>query len=209
MKILIIDDHQIVRQGLKEIIGHIPEIRLIDEAKNGIEALNLTSMETYDLILLDISLPDSNGLEVLQTLLSRNPDQKVLMLSMHSEEQYAIRALRSGASGYLTKDTAADELKNAILKINSGGKYISSLLAEKIVMQIGNNSQDPDHEKLSAREFAIMLKIASGKPLNQIGNELCISGKTVSTYRSRLLEKMAMKSNADITYYCIKNGLME
>ncbi len=209
MKILIIDDHQIVRQGLKEIIGHIPEIRLIDEAKNGIEALNLTSMENYDLILLDISLPDSNGLEVLQTLLSRNPDQKVLMLSMHSEEQYAIRALRSGASGYLTKDTAADELKTAIMKINSGGKYISSLLAEKIVMQIGNNSQDPDHEKLSTREFAIMLKIASGKPLNQIGNELCISGKTVSTYRSRILEKMGMKSNADITYYCIKNGLME
>jgi two-component system invasion response regulator UvrY len=210
LKILITDDHKIVRDGLKEILKHVPElVAIIEEANDGKEALTLVSATEYDLILLDISLPGITGLEVLQSIMQKKPAQKVLVLSMHPQEQYALRALKLGASGYLTKSTAAEELIAAIKKINAGGKYISSSLAENIALHLGKDFSKPLHESLSSREFEILIKIAAGKPLNEIGAELFISGKTISTYRSRIMEKMGMKSNAEIIQYCMRNGLVE
>ena len=208
MKILITDDHKIVRDGLKEIIKHIPGIVAIEEANDGKEALTHISVTDYDLVLLDISLPDMTGLEVLQAIMKKHSSQKVLILSMHPQEQYALRALKLGASGYLTKGSAAEELIIAIKKINTGGKYISPSLAENIALHYNKDFSKPLHDTLSQREFEIMLKIASGKPLHEIGNELFISGKTVSTYRTRIMTKMEMKKNAELIQYCIRNGLV-
>lgn len=208
MKILITDDHKIVREGLKEILLHLPEISVIEEAKNGDEALAMISKEDFDLILLDISLPDISGLEVLQSIKRKHPLQRVLMLSMYTQEHYALRTLKMGASGYLTKDTASEELIEAVRKIAAGGKYISSSMAENIAHRIENDYSKPLHETLSGREFGIMLMIAAGKPLREIGNELFISGKTVSTYRSRIMRKMEMKKNSELIQYCMKNGLV-
>lgn len=208
MKILITDDHKIVREGLKEILLHLPEISVIEEAKNGDEALAMISKEDFDLILLDISLPDISGLEVLQSIKRKHPLQRVLMLSMYTQEHYALRTLKMGASGYLTKDTASEELIEAVRKIAAGGKYISSSMAENIAHRIENDYSKPLHETLSEREFGIMLMIAAGKPLREIGNELFISGKTVSTYRSRIMRKMEMKKNSELIQYCMKNGLV-
>lgn len=208
MKILITDDHKIVREGLKEILLHLPEISVIEEAKNGDEALAMISKEDFDLILLDISLPDISGLEVLQSIKRKHPLQKVLMLSMYTQEHYALRTLKMGASGYLTKDTASEELIEAVRKIAAGGKYISSSMAENIAHRIENDYSKPLHETLSGREFEIMLMIAAGKPLREIGSELFISGKTVSTYRSRIMRKMGMKKNSELIQYCMKNGLL-
>lgn len=208
MKILITDDHKIVREGLKEILLHLPEISVIEEAKNGDEALAMISKEDFDLILLDISLPDISGLEVLQSIKRKHPQQRVLMLSMYTQEHYALRTLKMGASGYLTKDTASEELIEAVRKIAAGGKYISSSMAENIAHRIENDYSKPLHETLSGREFEIMLMIAAGKPLREIGSELFISGKTVSTYRSRIMRKMGMKKNSELIQYCIRNGLV-
>jgi two-component system, NarL family, invasion response regulator UvrY len=208
LKILITDDHKIVREGLKEILLHLPEISVIEEAKNGDEALAMISKEDFDLILLDISLPDISGLEVLQSIKRKHPQQRVLMLSMYTQEHYALRTFKMGASGYLTKDTAAEELIEAVRKIAAGGKYISSSMAENIAYRIENDYSKPLHETLSGREFEIMLMIAAGKPLREIGSELFISGKTVSTYRSRIMRKMGMKKNSELIQYCMKNGLL-
>jgi len=208
LKILITDDHKIVREGLKEILLHLPEISVIEEAKNGDEALAMISKEDFDLILLDISLPDISGLEVLQSIKRKHPLQKVLMLSMYTQEHYALRTLKMGASGYLTKDTASEELIEAVRKIAAGGKYISSSMAENIAHRIENDYSKPLHETLSGREFEIMLMITAGKPLREIGSELFISGKTVSTYRSRIMRKMGMKKNSELIQYCMKNGLL-
>ena len=208
MKILITDDHKIVRDGLKEILKRVPEIETISEAYDGREALAHFSEKEFDLILMDISLPDMTGLEVLKAIIQKKPSQKVLVLSMHPQEQYALRALKLGASGYLTKGTAAEELITAVKKINTGGKYISSSLAENIALHLYKDFSKPLHESLSSREFEIMIKIAAGKPLQEIGNELYISGKTVSTYRSRILEKMGLTKNAELIQYCIRNGLV-
>lgn len=209
MKILIADDHKIVREGLKEILNRLHEITYIAEAQDGNETLSMLAQELFDLILLDISLPGSTGLEVLQSIMKKRPGQNVLILSMHPPEQYAIRALRLGASGYLTKDTASEELITAVKKITSGGKYISTSLADNIASYLDKDSVKPAHEELSEREFEIMLKIAAGIPLKHIGEELFISGKTVSTYRSRIMEKMGLQNNSEITHYCFKNGLIE
>ena len=209
MKILITDDHKIVREGLREILNKIPEITSIDEAQNGKETLAMANEKDFDLILLDISLPDTSGIEILKLLKKKHPSLNILMLSMHSQEQYAIRALNSGASGYLTKDTASEELIIATKKILAGGKYISASLAENIANHLVNSTSKPLHEKLSEREFEIMIRIAKGKSLQDIGDELFISAKTVSTYRARVMNKMGMKKNAEITQYCIRNGLIE
>ena len=208
MKILITDDHKIVRDGLKEILGHIPSIKLIDEAKDGNEALDRLSSGSYNMVLLDISLPDINGIRLLETIMNKYPSQKVLMLSMHPQEPYAIRALKLGASGYLTKDTASEELIEAVKRISGGGKYISASLAHNIASHFDKDYSGPPHEMLSEREFDIMIRIANGQALNEIGAELFISGKTVSTYRSRLMTKMGFKNNAEVTRYCIDNGLL-
>lgn len=208
MKILICDDHKIVRDGLRQILQQMEEVAFIGEARDGNEALSLLKGEVYEVVLLDISLPDKNGLEVLQSIKSKWPSANVLMLSMHTQEQYAIRALKLGASGYLTKDTASEELILAIKKVSSGGKYISQALAENLAHHLDGDAPSNKHETLSNREFEIMIKLANGKSLQEIGDELFISVKTVSTYRCRIMNKMDLKKNTDLTRYCMENNLI-
>ena len=208
MRILICDDHKIVRDGLRQILLQMPGETFIEEAGNGNEALLQLKTAIFDTVLLDISLPDLSGLEVLQSIKLKWPFTNVLMLSMHPQEQYAIRALKLGASGYLTKDTAAAELLQAVQKVSKGGKYISQLLAESFTQLFERDSYRQKHDILSAREFEIMIKIANGKSLQEIGNELFISVKTVSTYRSRIMEKMKLNKNAELTKYCMETNLI-
>jgi len=208
MKILICDDHKIVREGLRQILLQLEGVTKIAEASDGNEACHALIGDTFDIMLLDISLPDKNGLEILQSVKAKWSSVNVLMLSMHPQEQYAIRALKLGASGYLTKDTASEELLLAVKKVSAGGKYISQSLGETLALQLGQNDQRQKHDLLSVREFEIMIKLANGKSLQEIGNELCISDKTVSTYRSRIMEKMELRKNADLTKYCIGNSLI-
>jgi two-component system, NarL family, invasion response regulator UvrY len=208
MRILICDDHKIVREGLRQILRQLDGVSFIAEAGNGNEALGLLKAERYDILLLDITLPDRSGLEILQTVKAKWPLTNVLMLSMHPQEQYAIRALKLGASGYLTKDTATEELLMAVTRISSGMKYISQSLAENLALHLDQGANRPKHEMLSDREFEIMIKLANGKSLLEIGNELFISDKTVSTYRSRIMVKMELTKNAEITRYCLENKLI-
>jgi len=208
MKILICDDHKIVRDGLRQILQQLEEVTFIGEARDGKEALTILKGDAYEVVLLDISLPDQNGLEVLKYVKSKWPSTNVLMLSMHPQEQYAIRALKIGASGYLTKDTASEELISAIKKVSAGGKYISQSLAENLALRLDDDSNRQKHEILSNREFEIMIKIANGKSLQEIGNELFISVKTVSTYRYRIMEKMGLKKNTELTRYCMESNLI-
>jgi two-component system invasion response regulator UvrY len=208
MKILICDDHKIVRDGLRQILLQFSEVSFMGEAANGAETLNLLKQEPYDIILLDISLPGMSGLEILQLVKEKWPKINVLMLSMLPQEQYAIRALKLGASGYLTKDTASEELLVAIKKVSTGGKYISQSLAENLALQLDSDINKNIHDTLSSREFDIMIKLANGKSLQEIGNELCISDKTVSTYRSRVMEKMGLNRNTDLTKYCLEKKLI-
>jgi len=208
MKILICDDHKIVREGLRQILQQLADVSNISEAGNGNEALALLKLEVFDIVLLDISLPGMSGLEVLQLVKGKWPLTNVLMLSMLPQEQYAIRALKLGASGYLTKDTASEELLIAVKKIATGGKYISQSLAENLAISFDKDIKQQKHDTLSSREFEIMIKLANGKSLQEIGNELCISGKTVSTYRSRVMEKMGLSKNTDLTKYCIERKLI-
>ena len=209
MNILIVDDHAIVRSGLKQILDTIGNITVIDEAGTGDEALKKARSEFYDIIILDITLPDMNGLEVLKQLNSEQPDSRILMLSIHSEEQYAVRVLKAGASGFLTKASAPEELIKAVKKISENGIYISEALAGRLAKNLKSKTVNLPHESLSDREFQILLKIAQGKTIKEIAGELFISDKTISTYRSRLLLKMGMKSNSEITHYVNINGLLE
>jgi len=208
MKILICDDHKIVRDGLRQILQQLAEVTSIGEASDGNDALTILKKEIFDVILLDISLPDRNGLEILQNIKAKWPLTNVLMLSMHPQEQYAIRALKLGASGYLTKDTASEELIMAIKKVSEGGRYISQSLAESLAIHLDEDQNRQKHEILSNREFEIMIKLANGKSLQEIGDELFISIKTVSTYRCRIMAKMALRKNTDLARYCIENKLI-
>jgi two-component system, NarL family, invasion response regulator UvrY len=208
MKILICDDHKIVRDGLTQILRQLHGVSTIAEAGSGDEALEKLKNEVFDIVLLDISLPDRNGLEVLQSVKAKWPATNVLMLSMHPQEQYAKRALAHGASGYLTKDTASEELLIAVQRISEGGKYISQSLAENLAFHLKNDDKQQIHEILSGREFEIMIKLAVGKSLQEIANELFISNKTVSTYRSRIMEKMEFHKNTELTRYCIEKNLI-
>jgi len=209
IKILIADDHPIVRQGFKQVLSETADLVVADEAGNGQEVLALVARKEYDVILLDISMPGKNGLEVLKELRITNTKIPVLILSIYPEEQYAIRALKAGASGYLTKASAPEELISAIRKVSRGGKYISSSLAEKIAYELDGDAEKAPHDTLSDREYQILLMIASGKTVSDIADEMCLSVKTVSTYRSRILEKMKMKNNAELTTYAIRNKLVE
>jgi DNA-binding NarL/FixJ family response regulator len=208
IKILIADDHPIVRAGFKQVISDMPDMLVADEAGNGQEVLHLIGKKDYDLVLLDISMPGRSGLEILKDLKSEKPKLPVLILSIYPEEQYAIRALRAGASGYMTKASAPNELILAIRKISEGGKYISASLAEKLAYYLDGDAIKPPHETLSDREYQVMLMIASGKTVTEIANELCLSVKTISTYRTHILEKMRMKNNAEITLYAVQNKLV-
>ncbi|MCF7972612.1 MAG: response regulator transcription factor [Phycisphaerae bacterium] len=209
LKILVADDHMVVREGLKQILGEVPDIIVAGEASDGVETLHKIREDHYDLVLLDIAMPGLSGLDVLKQLKSEKPELPVLMLSMYPEEQYAVRTLKAGASGYLTKESASDELIAAIRKVCSGGKYVTASLAEKLASCLDTYSETPVHERLSDREYQVVRMIASGKTVTEIADALCLSVKTISTNRSRALTKMGMKTNAEITYYAIKHDLVE
>ena len=208
IRILIADDHTIVREGLKQIIADISGMEVTDEATNGNEALSKLRKGNFDVVLLDISMPGKSGLETLKEIKMEDQALPVLILTMHPEEQYAIRVLKAGASGYLTKESAPEELISAIRKVTNGGKYISASLAEKLVFHLEVDTEKPLHETLSDREYQVLCKIGSGNTISDIADEMSLSVKTISTYRSRILEKMDMKSNAELTYYAIKNELV-
>jgi len=209
IKILIADDHPVVRKGLKDIIQETSDLIVSDEASNGQEVLEKVRKLDFDVVLLDIAMPGRSGLDILKELKSGKPEIPVLILSIHPEEQYAVRVLRAGASGYLTKDSAPDELITAILKVSRGKKYISASLAEKLAYDLEIGAEKPLHETLSDREYEVMCRIASGKTIKEIAEELYLSSKTISTYRARILEKMKMKSSAELTYYTIKHELVD
>jgi len=209
MKVLLVDDHSVVREGLKEIIGKMDEVSVIEEASDGLEAMDKIKKHSYNLIILDISMPGMSGLDILQALKGRKDNPHILILSVHPQKQYAIRALRLGVSGYLSKDSVPDELSEAIRKISSGGKYISSALAEKVLFDKTRDSDKEPHEKLSDREFQVMCLIAKGKSLTEIANDLFINNKTVSSHRARILEKMRLENNAELISYAIRANLIE
>jgi len=209
IRILVADDHAIVREGLKQILADVKDMTVRDEAAGGLEALAKIRGGEFDVILLDISMPGRSGLEILKEIKAEHPKLPVLILSMHAEEQYAIRALRAGASGYLTKASAPDELIGAIRKVSCGRKYVSASLAEKLAFELEIDTKRPPHETLSDREYQVMLMIASGKTVKEIADELCLSVKTISTYRTRVMEKMNMKKNAELTLYAIQNHLVD
>jgi two-component system invasion response regulator UvrY len=209
IKILIADDHSIVREGFKQIVTESAEMVVQGEAVNGQQVLDLVQKADYDLILLDIAMPGRGGIDTLKQLKIDKPEIPVLILSMHPEDQYAVRAIKAGASGYLTKESAPEELIGAIEKVARGGKYVSADLAEKLVENLGNDSEKPDHTILSDREYQVMAMIAIGKTVTEIGDELSLSVKTISTNRYRALKKMNMKNNAEFTYYAIKQGLVD
>jgi two-component system invasion response regulator UvrY len=209
IKILIADDHRMFREGLKHILAEYPDLVVADEANNGQEVLDKIWKNNYDMVLLDITMPGMTGLEALKQLKNDKPKLPVLILSMHPEEQYAIRVLRAGASGYLTKESAPDELITAIRKISQGRKYITPSLAERLASEFEADSEKPLHDILSDREYQVLSMIAGGKTLTHIAKELSLSIKTVSTYRTRIMEKMKMKTNAEVMHYVIKHQLLD
>ena len=209
INVLVVDDHAVVREGLKRIISENPGMVVTAEAGDGNEALRLMGKTPCDIVILDLAMPEKNGLDVLKQLRSEAPRLPVLVLSMHSEDQYAIRVLRAGAAGYLTKESAPAKLVSAIRKVVRGGKYVSPAVAEKLILELEPGSDKAPHELLSDREYQVLCMIASGKTVTEIANILALSVKTISTYRVRILEKLQMRSNADLTRYAIKQGLVD
>jgi two-component system, NarL family, invasion response regulator UvrY len=209
MKVLIADDHPVVLKGLKQMLTDLKIADSIEEAKDGNDALNKILSGKFDFVILDISMPGLSGLDILKVLKDRNEKINILILSIHSPAQFAIRALRLGAAGYISKDSAPGELEFAIKKISAGGKYISSDVVEKLVSYNDKENDLVVHTNLSEREFQVMCLLAKGSPIKEIGEKLYISEKTVTTYRSRLLEKMKMKSNSELALYAYKNNLIE
>lgn len=208
IKILVADDHPVVREGLKKMFEKVSNIRVAGEASDGQEVLNEIERNDYDLLLLDISMPGKSGLEILKELKRKRHNLPVLILSIHSEEQYAIRALKAGAKGYLTKKSVPDELINAVQEISQGRKYISSSLAERLVSYIVDDEKLP-HKTLSDREYQVMCLIAKGNKTKEIAEELSLSVNTIGTYRTRILEKMNMESTAELIHYVIENHLID
>ncbi|WP_417070740.1 response regulator [Niveibacterium terrae] len=208
IRVLIADDHAIVRQGLRAILADTEDMSVAGEAENGVRALQMARGGDYDVVLMDVNMPDRNGIDTLKLIKKEQPKLPVLMLSMYPEDQYAIRALKAGAAGYLSKHSAPELLVSAIRQVASGKKYISASLAEQLAEAIGEDDRPP-HERLSDREYQTLCMIASGKTLTGIGEELNLSVKTVSVYRARLLEKMKLKNNAELTHYALKHGLVE
>lgn len=209
IRVLIADDHAIVREGLKQILADTPDIVVAGEADNGLDAIKLVRGSDSQVLLLDISMPDRSGIEVLKQIRKEMPQMAVLMLSMHREEQYAIRSLKAGAAGYLNKQSAPNELVNAIRQVAKGLKYISPTLAQALAQQVGEDHEIQLHDTLSDREYQTLVMIASGKTITAIAQELSLSVKTVSEYRSRLLVKMKLQNSAELTHYAIKNQLID
>ena len=209
INILIADDHAVVRKGLRQILTETPDLRVLDEAVDGEDVLEKVKKKSYDVIVLDISMPGMSGIDVLKRLNTEYPDLPVLVLSIYSEDQYALRVLKSGASGYLTKESAPGELVSAIRKVAKGGKYVSAYLAEKLAFGLTTPAKVNPIEHLSDREMQVLCMIASGKTISEIAKEISLSVKTVSTYRRRILTKMKLKNNAELTHYAIRNNLVE
>jgi len=208
IRMIIVDDHPIFREGLKKIISESHDIVIEDEVSTGMELLSRIKKNSYDIIILDISLPDMSGLEILGILQNEKKRPPVLIISMHPEEQYAVRALKTGAAGYLTKGSIPDELLTAIRRVSAGRKYISSALAEKLAADLNKRDEQPAHDKLSDREYQVMVMLASGKSTGEIARQLLLSLPTISTYRSRILQKINLKNNAELIHYAIKNNLV-
>jgi DNA-binding NarL/FixJ family response regulator len=207
IRILIADDHPIVREGLKRILGAVPDLTVVGEAASGPEAVEQARKTQANVVLLDVSMPGRGGIETAQELKRLVPGIRILILTVHVEDHFAIRCLREGADGYLTKDAAPQLLVEAVRKIHGGGKYISLALAERLALNLDASAERPPHERLSTRELEIMLRIAAGKTVGEIAADLNLSVKTVSTYRTRVLEKMSLKNNAEIMRYAVDQGL--
>lgn len=208
IRVLIVDDHAVVRRGIRQILEDAGDIRVVDEAATEQEALEKTREGGCDLVLLDLSLPGRGGLEVLKQLHEEFPRLPVLVLTMHPEEQYAVRTIRAGASGYLTKQSAPEELVRAVRQIVGGKRYLTAAVAERLAEEVGHEDARAPHERLSDREHQIFLMIASGKTVSEIAEELALSVKTVSTYRARVLEKMQLRTNAELTRYAFERALV-
>jgi two-component system invasion response regulator UvrY len=209
IKVLVADDHALIRKGLKQLLDDTDDMRVIGEAENGMQAIRMSEETDYDVVLLDISMPDKHGVEVLKQLKANKPQLPVLMLSMHPEEQYALRSMKAGAAGYLNKQSAPLQLVTAIRQVASGKKYISTELAEQLANGLSQGYQELLHQTLSNREYQTLCLMASGKKLSEMADIMSLSPKTVSVYRSRLLEKMKLKNNAEAIHYAISNHLIE
>ncbi len=209
MKILLTDDHAVVRRGLRQILAAEFKKAEFGEAANAQEAIKKLGEESWDVAILDVTMPGRGGLEVLKEIKQTRPKLPVLMLSMHPEDQFAVRLLKAGASGYMNKESAPEELVGAVKKLLSGGRYVSPALAEKMASYLALDVQTTPHERLSDREFLVLRLIASGKPVGAIAKELSLSVKTISTYRTRILEKTGMTSNSELTHYALQNHLVE
>jgi len=209
IQVLIADDHTVVRRGLRQILQETDDIAVGAEAASGQEVLELVRSRDWDVLLLDITMPGRSGLDILAELKTERPKLPVLVLSMHSEDQFATRVLKAGASGYLPKETAPEELVRAIRKVHAGGKYISAAQAEKLLHVLDPANQQAPHECLSNREYEVLRLTASGRTVSQIALQVNLSVKTISTYRTRILEKMNMKTNAQLTHYAIRNHLVD
>ncbi len=207
-KILLADDHAILRKGFKQLLAEDQAGFEVGEAGTGVETLDLLRQEKWNLLILDINMPDRSGIDILRQIQATHPELKVLILSGFPERQYAVNMIRAGASGYLNKEMAPEELLAAVKTVLSGKRYVSAALAELLVTELDHDSDKPAHTHLSEREFQIFCKLASGHSVSAIGAELCLSVKTISTYRSRVMEKMGFKSNADITTYALRNNLI-
>lgn len=208
IRVLIADDHAIVRRGLVHIVSETTDLTVVAEAGDGLVVMDLVRTHEPDVVILDLNMPGRGGLDLLKQIKYECPRIPVLILSMHPEDQYAVRLLRAGASGYLTKESAPEQLVGAIRKVARGGRYISPETAELLLDRLDGDPDRAPHEDLSDREFQVMKMIASGNTVGEIGDLLCLSVKTVSTYRGRLLEKMGMKNNAELTHYALKNNLI-
>lgn len=209
LRVLIVDDHPVVRRGLKEILAEAPDVAEVGEAQDPRQARDLASSHRWDVVVLDLGLPGRGGLEVLKDLHQDQPNLPVLILSMQAEDQYAVRALRAGAAGYLTKEAAPGNLLDAIRKVTAGGRYISPSVAEHLASHLTLDATRPLHESLSDREFEVLRLIASGRTVGDIAEHLSLSVKTISTYRARILEKMGMHNNAELMRYAVTNRLSD
>lgn len=209
MNVLIVDDHAVVRRGLAEILTDEFSGITIGEADDAAEARRYLRDEAWSMAIVDIALPGESGLTLLKEIRDVWPETPVLVLSFHPEKRYAVRALRAGAAGYLTKEAAPDELVSAVKKVMDGGKYVTQSIAERLAFQVEGGGSEAPHERLSDREYQVMIQLASGKTVSQIADDMHLSVNTISTYRSRLLEKMSMETNAEVTRYAVENGLMD
>lgn len=209
IRVLIADDHPVVRQGLKMMLNADPEVDVVGEARDGDEAFQMAHQVEWDVAVLDYSMPGRGGVELLADVKHDYPERPVLILSIYPEDPHGLRALKAGAAGYITKETAGDELTAAVKKVASGGRYVSSTLAEKLAARLTPEQEHPSHERLSDREYRVMWLLASGKTLHQIADEMRLSPSTVSTYRGRILKKLGLNTNVDIVHYAMKHKLIE